>query len=82
MGRETVDAKATRYLDERRLTVMDIKRAGDALEAAYARCQGTAEQPYDVEYDGNRRGFYCSCPAWRRCCHVTAFERVLGIGER
>jgi hypothetical protein len=69
--RETVQAKAARYLAEARLTVTEVD--GDHVSAA---CRGDGE----VYRLGHRpgRGWYCSCAARTdQCAHLTALRLVV-----
>lgn len=55
MTRETVEAKAARYLTEGRIVVTSV--SGDLVTAT---CRGQGEQ-YDLGHDP-ARGWWCSCP--------------------
>ena len=71
MTRETVAAKAARYLAEARLTVLRVD--GDSVEA---ECRGAGEV-YRLGHDPARPGgWWCSCPAPRSCCHLAALHLV------
>lgn len=65
--REDVEAKARRYLVEGRLVVSAI--TGDDITAT---CRGQGGS-YDLGHDG---GWWCSCPARRRCAHLIALQLV------
>lgn len=69
--RESVDAKARRYLGEGRLTVtrVEVDRA-----LAHARCVGSDGAVYDLGV--SPAGWFCSCPCFQRCSHVAALELV------
>jgi hypothetical protein len=70
MTRETVQAKAGRYLREARLTVTEVD--GDHVAAV---CRGDGEL-YELGHDVGR-GWWCSCAARSdRCCHLDALRRV------
>jgi uncharacterized Zn finger protein len=71
-ARESVVAKAARYLLEGRLTV--LRRDGDLVEAV---CHGT-HGVYELGHDPDRPGvWHCSCPSAGRCSHVTALMLVV-----
>jgi hypothetical protein len=71
MTRESVDAKAARYLREGRLVVTCVD--GDLV---LAECRGTGEV-YSLGHDPVRPGgWHCSCPAARGCCHLAALMLV------
>jgi hypothetical protein len=70
MTRETVAAKACRYLAEGRIIVVAVD--GDLVRAW---CRGDGEV-YQLGHEPGR-GWHCSCPAMRdTCCHLTALRRV------
>lgn len=70
MSRETVEAKAIRYLAEGRITVRAV--SPDVVEAD---ARGNGDAVYTVERAGRR--WSCSCAAWQRqCCHVRAVRLV------
>jgi hypothetical protein len=70
MTRETIEAKARRYLGEGRLVVTHV--LGDNVTAA---CQGETGT-YDLGYTTGR-GWWCSCPVRTdRCCHLAALWLV------
>ena len=71
MPRETVDAKAIRYLHEGRLR---IDHANAATADVAAICHGTnaIHQLCDNQDDG----WWCNCPARRTCGHLLARQRV------
>jgi uncharacterized Zn finger protein len=68
MPRETVEAKAARYLVEQRLHVQAITSSGVS-----ARCRG-GDASYTLSWDG--RDWSCSCPARGRCAHLVALWLV------
>jgi len=71
MIRETIAAKAQRYLAEGRLVVTRVD--GDLVQA---ECRGTGEV-YSLGHDPARPGgWWCLCPAPRRCCHLIALQSV------
>lgn len=71
MTRETVSAKAHRYLAEGRLTVTGV--AGDLVTA---ECRGSGEV-HSLGHDPARPGgWWCSCRAPRSCCHLAALMLV------
>jgi uncharacterized Zn finger protein len=69
-ARETVTAKAARYLAEGRLVVTGVD--GDHVTAT---CRGSGEGCYQL---GHRAGgWWCSCPVrGTRCCHLLALQLV------
>ena len=68
--RESIDAKARRYLGEGRLVVTHV--LGDHVAAA---CQGETGA-YDLGHTPGR-GWWCSCPVGTdRCCHLAALWLV------
>jgi hypothetical protein len=70
MSRETVAAKAPRYLAEGRLVITSVM--GDYVAAT---CRGNGEI-YELGHD-IRHGWWCSCAAPAgRCCHLTALRLV------
>lgn len=72
--RETVEAKAARYLAEHRITLVSSTRYGVAAEA-----QGDGSV-YEVTYRAGR--WTCSCPARVQCCHVVAAKLILNEWSR
>lgn len=68
MPRETVEAKAARYLLESRVT---IYQANDTVIRARVRGMG---DEYTVI--ATRGGYACNCPARGRCCHQVAVMSV------
>lgn len=70
MARESVEAKATRYLAEGRLVVTRV--LGDEVSAV---CTGETGA-YDLGHDPGH-GWWCSCPVRTdRCCHLAALWLV------
>jgi uncharacterized Zn finger protein len=70
--RETIDAKAARYLREGRLTV--LRRDGDLV---VAECVGT-DRVYTLGHGPDRPGVWsCSCPATGCCAHTVALMLVV-----
>jgi hypothetical protein len=70
VARETVQAKAARYLAEARLIVTAVD--GDYVAAA---CRGDGEI-YQLGHQPGR-GWWCSCPVRSDCCaHLNALRRV------
>jgi hypothetical protein len=73
-ARESVDAKALRYLTEGRLVVTYL--VGDAVTAV---CMGDTGS-YDLGHDPRRPGaWWCTCRAAvnaHRCAHVLALQSV------
>jgi len=66
MTRETIEAKAARYLREGRLVVTRV--LGDEVSAV---CQGESGA-YDLGHTPGR-GWWCSCPVRTdRCSHLAA----------
>jgi uncharacterized Zn finger protein len=70
MTRETVRAKAARYLTEARLTVTYV--SGDEVAA---RCRGDGEL-YELGHNP-AQGWWCSCAARSDCCHLVALRLVV-----
>ncbi len=73
-ARENVEVKARRYLGESRLTVLQVD--GDHVEA---ECRGTGEVHRLGHHPRYRNGWWCSCPARGRCCHLAALQLVIVI---
>lgn len=70
MSRETIAAKAARYLASARLTVVAV--SGDHVGAG---CRGGGEV-HRCGHDPGR-GWHCSCPARTdRCSHLAALRSV------
>ena len=69
MTRETVAAKAARYLAEARLTVLSVHE-----DYVAATCRGDGEV-YKLGHHV-RRGWWCECPARGDCCHLIALRMV------
>lgn len=73
MVRESVEAKAQRYLAERRLA-LEVVTAGEVRGS----CRG-GDAVYVVSWlDGE--GWRCSCLVRGRCCHVVAAAAVVPRG--
>jgi uncharacterized Zn finger protein len=71
--RENAELKCRRYLVEGRL---EVQRVQD--DEIVARCLGDEGDVYLVRWDGQRRSWRCSCPAYGpRCAHVLALARVV-----
>jgi hypothetical protein len=70
VSRETVKEKAGRYLLAGRLEI-ELVSQGHVV----ASCRGGGGT-YAITYDPRKRKWSCSCPARRRCCHVTAAQLV------
>jgi hypothetical protein len=68
MPRESVEAKALRYIGEQRLHVQAITSS-----TVRAECRG-ADATYTLSWDG--RAWSCSCPARGRCAHLLALWLV------
>jgi hypothetical protein len=68
MPRETVEAKALRYISEKRLRITVVN--GDDVEAS---CRGACST-YTLRWDGRR--WSCSCLARGRCAHLLALWLV------
>ena len=73
--RETVKEKAVRYLSESRVKVELVSQG-----RVVATCRSESGQ-YALDYDPKRRRWSCSCPARKRCCHVTAAMLVTRSGD-
>jgi hypothetical protein len=69
MSRETIAAKAVRYLTEGRLVVSFV--SGDHVAAV---CRGDGEL-YRLGHH-IRRGWWCDCAARRDCAHLIALRLV------
>ncbi len=70
MTRETIQAKASRYLISARLTVLAVR--GDHV---HAQCRGDGEV-YDLGHHP-ARGWWCDCAARRDCAHLVALRSVV-----
>ena len=70
-ARESLDTKAARYLREGRLVVIRVDR--DLIEA---ECRGSGEVYRLGHHPRARPGWWCSCPARGRCCHLAALQAV------
>jgi uncharacterized Zn finger protein len=68
--RETVAAKAARLAGSGRVT---LRRLDENLIVASVR--GDSARVYDVEW--NPDGWWCTCPAMRRCSHIRAVQLVV-----
>lgn len=75
MPRETAIEKGRRYASEGRLTVMNV--TGDTITAS---CRGDGRR-YDLGHAPGR-GWWCSCPARARCCHLYALGLVVDVAAR
>lgn len=73
MTRESVDAKAQRYLTEGRVRILHVNDGG-----AHALVRG-AGHLYTV--DARPGTWRCTCPARRRCAHIAALELVVAFSE-
>jgi uncharacterized Zn finger protein len=73
---ESVEAKAHRYVRERRLVV--TARIGDRIAAT---CRGSRGETYDLGYDRGRSDWFCTCPARGRCAHLVALQFVTVMTE-
>jgi hypothetical protein len=70
MPRESIAAKAARYLTEARLTITAVD--GDHVTAT---CRGDGEV-YDLGHTPGQ-GWHCTCPVWTdRCSHLIALRSV------
>ena len=72
--RESAEAKGRRYLIEGRLIIRSIDS-----ETIRATCRGSGEE-YEVGFDPG--GWWCSCPALGRCCHLLALQLVTLVPTR
>ena len=70
MSRESVEAKAQRYLISGRL---NVSLAGPRRIEAF--CRGDSGHCYRLGHENDT--WWCSCPAKGRCCHLTALKRVV-----
>jgi hypothetical protein len=66
---ESVEAKAARYLCERRLTVLQVDKV-----SIIAECRGSGEI-HRCGYNAVH-GWHCTCKAKSRCCHRVALQAV------
>lgn len=74
--RESVAAKALRYLGEGRLIVRQLdEHAGEAQ----ADCRGRGAV-YALGRD--ERGWFCTCPARGVCAHLEALRLVVALEPR
>ena len=69
MPREDARTKATRLLEEGRVSILRVDRRG-----VLAVVRGDTAAFYRVEFDGAR--WSCSCPAVGPCSHAIAVQRV------
>ena len=67
--REDHQAKGRRYLTEARLAVQQV-----SPHAIRATCRGQGDI-YRCGWDQGT-GWWCECPAVRRCCHLVALQLV------
>ncbi len=68
-ARESVEAKARRYVVEGRLVVTKVD--GDLVTA---QCRGSGEV-YELGHQPGR-GWFCSCDSRRGCSHLVALQLV------
>jgi uncharacterized Zn finger protein len=68
---ENAASRGRRYLVEGRL---HVRRADE--HRILARCRGDSEAVYAVGYEREREGWFCTCPAKRRCSHMVALQLV------
>jgi uncharacterized Zn finger protein len=69
LPREDAATKGRRLLGEGRLRVLSI-----TTRELQAECWGDSAELYTVGYRPG--GWYCSCPAFGRCSHMTALMLV------
>jgi uncharacterized Zn finger protein len=69
MGREDARAKGMRYLTSGRLVVTLVS----GMEVS-AVCRGDSGTVYALGY--KRGGWWCDCPAFTKCAHLTALQLV------
>lgn len=74
MSRESIDAKARRYLGEARVRIRIVDR--DHVEADVL---GADSAIYETTHNG--RGWRCSCPARRQCAHIRALQLLVSFRE-
>lgn len=74
MARETIEAKAARYLLAGKVSIV-LRLPDGRMRAVVDGDTGVHLLGYDPRYPGWR----CLCPAYRRCSHVVAVERITGI---
>lgn len=67
MSRESVDAKALRYIAEKRVLIRRVE--GRDVDA-----EVRGGQTWYVQR--RRGGWRCDCPTFGRCCHLTAVRLV------
>jgi len=68
-SRETIGAKARRYLAAGALTVIRVD--GDVVDAVIEADTGTYQLGHDPA-----RGWHCTCPGRGRCSHTFALQLV------
>lgn len=80
---ETKAEKARRYLAEGRVSIVE-RRKDDSLVVAYVR--GETGELHSCGYDGTRRQWRCTCPAYSKsrshpdCSHLLALKLVVAVG--
>ena len=70
MPREDARTKATRLLEEGRVSILRVHRRG-----ALAIVRGDTAGLYEVTFDGVR--WRCTCPAVGPCSHAISVQRVV-----
>lgn len=68
--RESIREKAIRYVADERLSIEYVGHG-----RVVASCRGVGGV-YAIDHDPRRRKWSCSCPARKRCCHITATALV------
>jgi hypothetical protein len=68
---EGVEAKGLRYLAEDRLRVEYV-----GPSRIRASCRGSGGDVYVLGWLPNE-GWFCRCPAYRRCAHLVALQHVV-----
>jgi uncharacterized Zn finger protein len=69
VSRETIDAKARRYLAEGRVRIRIV--GPNRVEAEVFGGDGAIYRSGLEE-----RGWRCNCPARKQCCHISALKLV------
>lgn len=73
---ETIGEKAERILVEGRLTVTRVSADAELARAqVVATCRGDHDS-YVLGFDAVERLWRCTCPARRKCAHITALQLV------
>lgn len=76
-GRENIDAKGRRLLNEGRLTITTV--LGRKIVAT---CKGDSGEIYYLGHDHRNGQWRCTCQARGRCAHLVALQLVTSINRR